>query len=75
MQESATSNARDYSVRHCGPDDIPSVINVNTLTLPEHYSDYFYYDILKDFPSTFLIADRTGRSSATSCAGSSTASR
>jgi [ribosomal protein S18]-alanine N-acetyltransferase len=61
MQESTTSRAEDYSVRHCGPDDIPSVINVNTLTLPEHYSDYFYYDILKDFPSTFLLAEQGGK--------------
>jgi ribosomal-protein-alanine N-acetyltransferase len=61
MQESATSKARDYSVRHCGPDDVPSVINVNTVTLPEHYSDYFYYDILKDFPSTFLLAEQGGK--------------
>src|SRR5271169_410669 len=61
MQESTTSKAGDYTVRHCGPEDIPSVINVNTLTLPEHYSDYFYYDILKDFPSTFLLGEAGGR--------------
>jgi ribosomal-protein-alanine N-acetyltransferase len=58
MQESTTSRAGDYTVRRCGPDDIPSVINVNSVTLPEHYSDYFYYDILKDFPSTFLVAEQ-----------------
>jgi ribosomal-protein-alanine N-acetyltransferase len=56
MQESTASKAGGYSVRHCSPDDVPSVINVNAVTLPEHYSDYFYYDILKDFPSTFLLA-------------------
>ncbi|MGA2199567.1 MAG: ribosomal protein S18-alanine N-acetyltransferase [Nitrososphaerales archaeon] len=61
MQESTTSKAGDHSVRHCGPEDIPSVINVNMVTLPEHYSDYFYYDILKDFPSTFLLAEEGGK--------------
>jgi len=61
MQESTVSKAGDYSIRHCGPDDIPSVINVNTVALPEHYSDYFYYDILKDFPSTFLVAEKEER--------------
>jgi ribosomal-protein-alanine N-acetyltransferase len=61
MQETATSNGGDYSVRHCTPEDIPSVITVNTLTLPEHYSDYFYYEILKDFPHTFLIAEKDGK--------------
>ena len=61
MQESTTSRGADYSVRGCGPEDIPSVINVNALTLPEHYSDYFYYDILKDFPATFLLAEQDGK--------------
>jgi [ribosomal protein S18]-alanine N-acetyltransferase len=61
MQETATSKGGDFSVRHCTPEDIPSVITVNTLTLPEHYSDYFYYEILKDFPHTFLIADMDGK--------------
>ncbi len=61
MQESATSKAKDYAVRHCRPEDVPSVINVNMATLPEHYSDYFYYDILKDFPSTFLLAEQEGK--------------
>jgi [ribosomal protein S18]-alanine N-acetyltransferase len=61
MQESATSKAGDFSVRQCRPDDVPSVINVNAVTLPEHYSDYFYYEILKDFPSTFLLAEDGGK--------------
>ena len=61
MQESTTDKAGEYSVRHCEPGDIPSVINVNLVTLPEHYSDYFYYEILKDFPSTFLLAEGEGK--------------
>jgi [ribosomal protein S18]-alanine N-acetyltransferase len=60
MQEPTTSKAGDYQVRQCRPEDIPSVINVNALTLPEHYSDYFYYEILKDFPTTFLLAEMGG---------------
>ena len=60
MQETRASNGGDYSVRPCTAEDIPSVINVNALTLPEHYSDYFYYEILKDFPGTFLIAETGG---------------
>jgi ribosomal-protein-alanine N-acetyltransferase len=60
MQETATSKG-DGSVRKCTPDDIPGVINVNALTLPEHYSDYFYYEILKEFPHTFLLAESDGK--------------
>jgi len=61
MQERTASEGSDYTVRKCSPEDIPSVINVNALTLPEHYSDYFYYEILKDFPDTFLIAEMGSR--------------
>jgi ribosomal-protein-alanine N-acetyltransferase len=61
MQETTATRGGDYIVRRCAPDDIPSVISVNTLTLPEHYSDYFYYEILKDFPHTFLIAEMDGK--------------
>ncbi|MDA4137114.1 MAG: GNAT family N-acetyltransferase [Thaumarchaeota archaeon] len=61
MQETTKSSGGEYSVRRCTPEDIPSVINVNSLTLPEHYSDYFYYEILKDFPNTFLVAEMDGK--------------
>jgi [ribosomal protein S18]-alanine N-acetyltransferase len=60
MQETEASQGNDFTVRRASPDDIPSVINVNALTLPEHYSEYFYYEILKDFPNTFLIAESKG---------------
>jgi len=60
MQEPTTSKPGDFTVRQCRPEDVPSVINVNALTLPEHYSDYFYYEILKDFPTTFLLAENNG---------------
>ncbi|HZW84771.1 MAG TPA: N-acetyltransferase, partial [Nitrososphaerales archaeon] len=32
----------------------------NATTLPEHYSDYFYYEILGEFPETFLVAELKG---------------
>jgi len=50
----------DYQIRRCERDDIQSVININAETLPEHYSDYFYYEILAEFPETFLVAERDG---------------
>lgn len=50
----------DYQVRRCDREDIPTVIKINEETLPEHYSDYFYYEILAEFPETFLIAELDG---------------
>ena len=51
----------DYEVRRCDRDDIESVMRINSETLPEHYSDYFYDEILSEFPETFLVAELDGK--------------
>src|SRR5271157_1795020 len=51
----------DYEVRRCEREDVPDVIRINSETLPEHYSDYFYYEILAEFPETFLVAELDGK--------------
>ena len=61
MQKAILGRAGDYSIRYADASDVPSVINVNAATLPEHYSDYFYYEILNEFPSTFIVADLGGQ--------------
>ena len=60
MQKAVLSKVGDYEIRRCLKDDIPAVININAATLPEHYSDYFYYEILGEFPETFLVAELKG---------------
>jgi len=60
MQKSILGRAGDYTVRFAEASDVPSVINVNATTLPEHYSDYFYYEILNEFPNTFIVAEIGG---------------
>jgi len=50
----------EYQIRRCEREDILAVININADTLPEHYSDYFYYEILAEFPETFLVAELGG---------------
>ena len=51
----------DYLVRGCEHDDVQTVIRINEETLPEHYSDYFYYDILSEFSEGFLVAEIEGK--------------
>ena len=60
MQEAVVAKLGDYEIRRCNRKDIPSVIEVNMNTLPEHYSDYFYYEILSEYPETFLVAELHG---------------
>ena len=50
----------DYLIRGCERGDVPTVIKINEETLPEHYSDYFYYEILSEFPEAFLVAETGG---------------
>ncbi len=60
MQKAVVARVGDYQIRRCERDDVPAVIDVNAETLPEHYSDYFYYEILTEFPETFLVAELDG---------------
>ena len=57
MQKAVVAKVGDYQIRRCEKEDIPAVIRINMATLPEHYSDYFYYEILSEFPETFLVAE------------------
>lgn len=60
MQKSVVARVGDYQIRRCEREDIKAVIDINEETLPEHYSDYFYYEILAEFPETFLVAELDG---------------
>ncbi len=57
LQKSVLAKVGDYEIRRCDRDDIPAIVDINMKNLPEHYSDYFYYEILAEFPETFLVAE------------------
>ena len=61
MQKAIVARSGDYDIRRCEREDIQAVIDINMETLPEHYSDYFYYEILAEFPETFLVAEIDGK--------------
>jgi ribosomal-protein-alanine N-acetyltransferase len=61
LQKAILAKVGDYEVRRCDRDDIQAVIGINSLTLPEHYSDYFYFEVLSEFPETFLVAVLEGK--------------
>ena len=47
----------DCTIRHCIASDLPSVVEINIASLPEHYSDYFFESILKELPESFIVAE------------------
>ncbi len=61
LQKVGLTKVGGYGIRACDREDIQAVIEINTKTLPEHYSDYFYFEILAEFPETFLVAEQDGK--------------
>ena len=55
--QTALRRVGDYVIRHCEEKDLASVIDINMITLPEHYSDYFFESILRELPEAFIIAE------------------
>ncbi|HEX2230752.1 MAG TPA: ribosomal protein S18-alanine N-acetyltransferase [Nitrososphaeraceae archaeon] len=55
--QTALRRVGDYVIRHCEEKDLASVIEINMITLPEHYSDYFFESILRELPEAFIIAE------------------
>ena len=47
----------NYVIRHCEEKDLQFVININMITLPEHYSDYFFNSLLVELPEAFIVAE------------------
>ena len=60
MENLFINTVGDYTVRRCSKDDISEVISINFTTLPEHYSDYFFEDLLRSAPESFLVAEKDG---------------
>lgn len=61
LLQEAIRHVGRYAIRRCTPEEIPQVIRINEETLPEHYSDPFYYDLLEGFPEGFLLAELDGK--------------
>lgn len=55
--QSELRNIGNYIIRHCEEKDLKSVIDINMVTLPEHYSDYFFSSLLTELPEAFIVAE------------------
>lgn len=49
-----------YRVRGFRSDDLNRVMLINTECLPENYSTFFYRDLYRRFPKTFIVAEADG---------------
>ena len=46
-----------YKLRKFGMSDLNAVMEINRVCLPENYSQFFYVDLFRRFPETFLVAE------------------
>lgn len=60
MQNSFVKRIGDYILRPARPEDIPKVVSINLAMLPEHYSEIFYDELLRESPETFFVAELAG---------------
>lgn len=49
-----------FKMRRFNVNDLERVTYVNRTCLPENYSDYFFVDLHRRFPETFLVAEEDG---------------
>ncbi len=49
-----------YKLRKFSINDLNAVMEINRVCLPENYSQFFYVDLFRRFPETFLVAEENG---------------
>lgn len=48
-----------FTFRPFRPEDLDRVMHINKMCLPENYTSYFFMDLYKRFPNTFVVAEQS----------------
>jgi len=51
---------KTFKLRQFELDDLQSVMQINRVCLPENYTDFFFIDLYRRFPKTFVVAEENG---------------
>ena len=49
-----------FKLRKFEMEDLQKVMHINRTCLPENYTDYFFIDLYRRFPETFIVAEHDG---------------
>ncbi len=49
-----------YKLRNFTLNDLERVTYINSVSLPENYTDFFFVDLYRRFPETFIVAESNG---------------
>ena len=61
MQKLVPDAKNNTKIRFATSKDIAEVISINFKTLPEHYSNSFFMELLLDSPETFVVAENNNK--------------
>ena len=50
-----------YELRKFTMNDLGDVTHINQVCLPENYTDFFFVDLYRRFPETFVVAEQNGK--------------
>lgn len=50
-----------FRIRRFRLDDLDRVMHINRVCLPENYAAYFFNELYKRFPETFIVAEENGK--------------
>jgi ribosomal-protein-alanine N-acetyltransferase len=51
---------QSFKLRKFNINDLERITYINRTCLPENYSDYFFLDLYRRFPETFIVAEENG---------------
>jgi ribosomal-protein-alanine N-acetyltransferase len=51
---------QNFKLRKFNTNDLERITYINRTCLPENYSDYFFVDLHRRFPETFIVAEENG---------------
>ncbi|MEM2106045.1 MAG: ribosomal protein S18-alanine N-acetyltransferase [Candidatus Bathyarchaeia archaeon] len=51
---------KTFTLRKFTTNDLQDVIHINRVCLPENYTDFFFLDLHRRFPETFIVAEESG---------------
>jgi len=61
VKDAGTDNLqKTFELRKFAMDDLPNVVHVNSVCLPENYTDFFFIELHQRFPETFVVAEENG---------------
>ena len=61
MQKLVSDAKNNTRIRFATSRDIAEIISINFKTLPEHYSNSFFMELLLDSPETFVVAENNNK--------------